>query len=627
MAKSDIFNINPRTNKGPRNAFDVGYCNLFTTPVGMLLPAYVEDAKAGDKLRVDVNCVTRTRPVNTAAFMAFDQKVDFWFVPYRLLWSAYPQWRLSQAYPRSSSDLSDVQNQNLCPTSSWNSLYEFLTYSVFVNAPLSLDSLSAPSTADALRLLDLFGYGAPPIGLYSNLKRSDSNSTDPTFTGLQRVLSEMYLSFSDQGLPLNYFRLAAFQCIYMASYRNEEYERLDPSYYNMDSLFQQDPYSSPQSYNGIIEDPNDLSTSIATELFFKNGSRTISWPKLLTPRYKNWRKDLFTSLKPSSGLFQFLGNLPSQGTDNGSFGSSFDWPIEQIPNGETNGLPSESYNQFEGSLSMPYQSLFQNGAGDVVLYAQNIRNLMAQDKFSRLMIYADKDYASQMKALFGVDADEPNVPRYLGSFSNDVSISDVTATSAGSDGDGDNASTSVLGQLAGKGYGSRDGHCFESDFKEDGVVIGVHYIMPRNNYDSYRVNKFNTKVSRWDYYYPQFDGLGLQPTFSYERGYSQRIGSSIYNVTNILGYSPRYYEYKTRQNETHGCFMTGQPDSNWTLSNNQFNITSGSQFTNYKIHPSITDRLFTVAYDGSQSTDPFQCFFQFAATRVSNLETFGIPSF
>ena len=622
MAKSDIFNINPRTSKGPRNAFDIGYCNLFTTPCGMLLPSYVEDVKAGDKLIVDVNCITRTRPVNTAAFMAFDQKVDFWFVPYRLLWSAYPQWRLSQSYPRSSVDLQNVQAQNYLPTSTWTSIYDCLAKDSMLQSVISHDDFAKPNTPDALRLLDLLGYGAPGSSAYSLLKRGISKpSEDETWRYLNRALKEMYSSFDGGGLPLNYMRLAAFQCIYMSSYRNEEYEKLDPTYYNMDSLFIRDPGTPPWSTDG-----GSATASGPTFLSDKSDDRSISWLKLFTPRYKNWRKDLFTALKPESGLYNFGDSLPSPGTVPGDFGTSFDWPIPNYDADSQSLVSTSNESRWQGKLALPSQELYEKD-NKTYLFAQNIRNLMAQDKFSRLMIYADKDYSSQMKALFGVEVDEPNVPRYLGSFANDVSISDVTATSAGTDGDGDNASTSVLGQLAGKGYGTRNGHVFESDFKEDGIVMGIHYIMPRNNYDSYRVNKFNSKASRWDYYAPEFDGLGLAPTFCCERGYQSHFGSSVYNVTNILGYSPRYYEYKTRQNETHGTFMTGQVDSNWTLSNSQFGIVVGSQFSNYKIHPQITDRIFTVAYDGSQATDPFQCFFQYGVTRVSNLETFGIPSF
>lgn len=627
MAKSDIFNINPKTNRGPRNAFDISYCNLFTSPCGMILPAYVEDVKEGDKLRLDVSCVTRTRPVNTSAFMAFDQKIDFWFVPYRLLWSAYPQWRLSQAFPRSTSQMLRVYDQNLLPTTSWKSLFEFLTNDQYVKGTLGVD-FATPNTADGLRLLDLLGYGAPANSAYSLLARTSTGSTDENFTKLEPVLQDMYNSFDSQGLPLNYMRLAAFQCIYMSSYRNEEFEFLDPSYYNMDSLFLQMSFNSPYPDNNIPSSETTQPSSSAGYLVPKGGTSTITWPKLLTPRYKNWRKDLFTALKPESGINVSSKYYPSVGTGSGASGSSFDWPISTL-DGSTGGVSTDdpTINSFGGVLVNPSQILQQNSAKQSLLYAQNIRNLMAQDKFSRLMIYADKDYSSQMKALFGVEVDEPDVPRYLGSFSNDVSISDVVATSAGTDGDSSDPSSSILGQIAGKGYGSRNGHCFESDFKEDGVVIGMHYITPRNNYDSYRVNKFNTKVSRWDYYYPMFDGLGLQPTFNYERGYVSHFGSSIYNVTNILGYSPRYYEYKTRQNETHGCFMTEQSDYDWTLSNNQFNIVSASQFVNFKVHPSITDRIFTVAYNGSQATDPFQCFMQFTVTRISNLETFGIPSF
>ena len=85
MAKADIYNLSAHTNKGPRNSFDLSHSFLFTSPAGQLLPAYVEDVKRDDKIKLSVSFVTRTRPVNTSAFMSFDQKIDFWFGPIMII--------------------------------------------------------------------------------------------------------------------------------------------------------------------------------------------------------------------------------------------------------------------------------------------------------------------------------------------------------------------------------------------------------------------------------------------------------------------------------------------------------------------------------------------------------------
>lgn len=628
MATSNIFDYNVTPTRSPRNAFDISYSSLFSTPCGMLLPAYVEDVKANDTINLDVTCETRTRPINTSAFQAFDQKIDFYFVPYRLLWSAYKEFRISQAYPHSTSSLKDPQNQYLLPSSSWQSLSAAL-----LKAPeLSTNgSLELYNPAYALRLLDMLGYFAVSDTEYSLIKNTTSLAalapgTEHPFASLISAINGICSGMDTSGLRLNYFRLAAYQCICNHCYRNSEYEALNPSLYNCDSLFLSNS-NSPTSKNTIPTPTNVPASSTPTYLVFDSSSDSIDFKKLLTVRFKNWRKDLFTSARPSTGISKVLGiDVP----ESSSNGSSFDWsiPTSGYVTGDTNtyrGRYLANGNNAQSRVFSVNQLLPVDSNNYAHLYAQNVYNLMAQDKFAKSIIYGKKDLDEQLRLLLGENYDEPNDPVYLGTFENTVSISDVVATSAGSDAETD-ASTSVLGQIAGKGYSQGKGQGFKYHFKEDGVVLGMHYLMPRNNYDSYRTNRFNTKVSRFDYYFPMFDGLGLSPIYMYERGFYNASGGVPTSLTTLFGFGPRYFEYKSRQSETHGSFMYGQSDYDWTLSNNYQGNISASSVSNYKIYPNITDRIFSVAYDGSLSTDPFYCYFFFNATRVSDLEQIGVPN-
>lgn len=629
MATSNIFDYNVSPVRSPRNAFDIGYSTLFSSPCGMLLPAYVEDVKADDTINLDVTCETRTRPINTSAFQAFDQKIDFWFVPYRLIFSGYKEFRISQAYPHSTSSLADPQNQNMLPSTTWSSLATALFRAPETSTTTTLEVFNP---AYALRLLDMLGYLAVSDPKYSLLKSSDSllvsttgtNPNDSLITAIRTLCDNL----DNSGLRLNYFRLAAYQAICNHCYRNTEYEKLNPSLFNCDSLFLSDG-NSPTSKNTIPT--TILSNSTPTYLAAGDAviglNDSINFTKLLTVRFKNWRKDLFTSARPSTGISTSLGiNIPESATK----GSSFDWsiPTSGYVRGDNNTYggrySATSYNSQSRVFSVD-QLLPIDSNNYAHLYAQNVYNLMAQDKFAKSLIYGKKDLNEQLRLLLGENYNEPNDPVYLGTFDNTVNISDVVATSAGSDAE-TNASTSVLGQIAGKGYSQSNGNGFKHTFKEDGVVIGMHYIMPRNNYDSYRTNRFNTKVSRFDYYFPMFDGLGLSPIFRYERGYYNAGGAVPTSMTTLFGFGPRYFEYKSRQSETHGSFMYGQSDYDWTLSNNYQGNTNASSVSSYKIYPNITDRIFSVAYNGSLATDPFYCYFYFNAVRVSNLEQIGVPN-
>lgn len=647
MSKANLFNREVRANKSPRNAYDMGYSTLFSSPCGLLQPAYVQEVKKGDKLKLGLSNITRTRPVSTSAFMTFDEKIDFWYVPYYLLWSPYDEWRIRQQYPHSSLALQQAGQQNLCPYTSYSSFVAFLNSMkvIATGSSTSIQGYDFYNLNSVLRYMDLLGYGVPTNVNWSNLSGyatvPSGNSEEPIIDGIK----QLYTTLNSSGIPLNYFRLAAFQCIYMHHYRNEEYEQLDPSYYNMDSLFSDGkadnstPGSAMENSSPSYLHPTGTASSAPYPYL-------INWTKLMTPRYKNWRKDLFTSAKPNSG-FSSVSGISSV---NPQFGTSFLWPSSISANigytsagtsyttgtfnsqlSSPNSWPSDPETYLERSGSVSRVNLVgsvnsDSSAVQVALYPQQIYNLMAQDKFLRSAVYADKNLSDQMKAIFGDSYDDCHCPSYLGSYSTSISISDVTATSAGNDGDTSDLSSSILGEIAGKGYNSSGKDTiFSRKFDYDGIVLGVHYIIPRNNYDSSRINLFNTKVSSFDYFYPQFDGLGMQPIYMFERSFTGSI-PGISPATTLFGYGPRYHEYKQRTNEVHGSFQYNQSDSDWTLSNNSRNLASASNRHNYKVMPDITDRIFTMAWNSSLASDPFQCFFYYDSTLISDMEVYGTPS-
>lgn len=645
MSKANLFNRDIRANKSPRNAYDMSYSTLFSSPCGLIQPAYVQEVKKGDLLKVGLSNVSRTRPVMTSAFMSFDEKIDFWYVPNYLLWSPYDEWRLKQSYPHSSLALQQANQQNLCPYTSYSSLVSHL--SSFYSLPASASGIVSRggyyynNLNAALRYLDLLGYGVTNQVNWSNMKGS-TLTTGSDYPVVEKILNT-FTSFSTAGIPLNYFRLAAFQCIYMHHYRNEEFEKLDPTCYNMDSLFADgkadnnapgtsQTNSSPQYLVSVNSStpPSNISTYL------------IDWSRLLQPRYKNWKKDIFTSAKPNSGFQSSMG----LGQLSPLYGTDFYWPTSaSVHIGNTNPVSNTTTGNFVGvgsSEETIFSHVSQNGSIPFInlsgyvspsdssqvytsLYPQQIYNLMAQDKFLRSAVYADKNLSDQMKAIFGDDYNDCHCPSYLGSFSTSINISDVTATSAGNDGDTESLGTSLLGEIAGKGYNvSGKNSIFKRKFDYDGIVIGMHYIIPRNNYDSCRINLFNTKVSSFDYFYPQFDGLGMQPIFMFERNFDG--SSSAAPPTTLFGYGPRYHEYKQRTNEIHGPFQRNQTDSDWTLSNNAVNISDASNFNNFKVLPTITDRIFAMNWDSSLASDPFLCYFYFDSTLVSDMEVYGTPS-
>ena len=81
--------------------------------------------------------------------------------------------------------------------------------------------------------------------------------------------------------------------------------------------------------------------------------------------------------------------------------------------------------------------------------------------------------------------------------------------------------------------------------------------MPDVDYSSYGINPFNVKVNREDYFQPEFDNLGKQPLASlcfnpWKKVEANGVASKLQLVNTVLGWFPRYIEYKTSVDEVHG---------------------------------------------------------------------------
>ena len=187
---------------------------------------------------------------------------------------------------------------------------------------------------------------------------------------------------------------------------------------------------------------------------------------------------------------------------------------------------------------------------------------MAYDRLARLTMLSPKTYEAQLKAQFGVTPDNCDYcsVRYLGSYDSTINIGEVTASAAGETGTG---SKSVLGQLAGKGIssGERNG-IIKANFNEPGIVMGIHHIQPYSEYDSNRLDDFNKKLNRNDFYMPSYDNLGLQPLL---RGQAAIPADGNVDINAVVGYQTRYLEYKTRVDEVHGQFQSKRSLSAWCM--------------------------------------------------------------
>lgn len=589
----------------PRNSFDRGFTSAYTSVCGQLLPVFCQPVIAGSHSKINRRIFQRTANVHTAAFATLDTHIQFYFVPLRMLMGNWDSFKLniqdinSSAYAISKAGGVKVGGVPYFNLKGLNSVYpDTASYN---------DDCGFRLWKGALRLLDMLGYGN-----YTSLPDGDYRS-----------------------LQLNAFRLLAYQKVYYDHFRNTAYESNDPFAYNADFH--------------ILNDAGDVSDSL---------------PQILRMRYVNYRKDFFQNLYPS---LDYVVSSP-EGTnwsipksvvdDNHSAAVTFDGSVVGETESDTDKWKFSAEESSPGSSRQPVlmykssdglKSLLSTDSdsspswlmhthdvfGDAevpatqllsVLNAQTIRATFALDKLMRSSAYAPKHAKEQYEARYGIKFPENiNESTFIGAFKNDVVIGEVVNQTAFAQ--GDTPSGAPLGAIGGKGVGAGNfGQDIVYDNKEDGFIIGVQYSLPRTSYDSTRIDTYNLKSDREDFFIPEFMDLGLQPITRRE----MRIQDSLTKDNYILGYVPRYQEYKLGIDENHGLFAT---DSDLS----KFVVDSGSKMASavvdgngvtarfFKVSPSDVDSIFQVNFDGSQSTDQFLNYCHFKFDCVMNMSVHGQP--
>lgn len=539
-----------------RNAFDVGYSNKFTSSLGMLLPCFVRECNPDEHYRINARMFTRTMPMNSAAFIQCTQHIEFFFVPYRLLWRDFPQFVTGTKYPTSLYD-SKVSSDS--PKFDLSKIYNAFKSKLTASNPtpaagLGTDILGFPKIQNAIRLLDLLGYGC-----YFTPEAKDFAPA-----------------------AMNPFRLLAYQKICADFYRVANWEDNRIKSWNIDGL----SLDMTATWNASV-----------LQNFVDN---------YLCLNYRPWKKDLFTIANTQFQGADFLSNsfrspiFPQFNNDNGF-----------VPDTTTSGgKQAEMYVKSAGSTSF--------------MTIANLRSAFALDKLYRLMAQAsDGDYKSQIKARYGFDAYAPQMRcQFVGSASSVIQVNPITST-ADTLTTTDNAFQGTpVGRIYGNGV-AQGSDTFEFDTKEHGILMGICSFVPDVDYSSYGVNIFNKKLSSSEYFQPEFDNLGKQPLDATSLYLAKVPGSGGIHSPAVLGWIPRYSEYKTHIDEVHGQLngniyrsSSGEPTlSSWTAprlagfedDKASYWCKDGLSKNFFYINPALYNSIFVNHYEGFQTQDQFIC--------------------
>lgn len=157
--------------------------------------------------------------------------------------------------------------------------------------------------------------------------------------------------------------------------------------------------------------------------------------------------------------------------------------------------------------------------------------------------------------------------------------------------------SSPLGTPAGNAVSAGGKYIFDRSFEEYGWIIGLMSIMPKPDYIQ-GIPKMFLRRDIYDYYWPQFAKIGEQPIENQELYFSP----TSTNNDGTFGYTPRYAEYRFRNNRVCGDFKDTLKF--WTLARD-FDAPQALNHSFVECNPS--DRIFAVSDAASSGYNHLWC--------------------
>lgn len=569
-----------------RNGYDLSSRKVFSAPAGALLPIGVWECNPTEKFSFKVDDFVRTQPLNTAAFARCKEYYHFFFVPYRALWQHSDKFFTGVTNGDRMFDRPTFLNQligdegNFVPSSMpsfyLDELHRLLISKDFELSKEATSLTRAPGMLFKTGGVDFVDKIEKSKVEFGKLNLSEKDALGYSYTyGAFRLLHMLGYGIDDKGrvfypeifekapadldpmakaltyfIPHNLanpFRLLGYQRIYNDFYRNQLWEKPVPYTFNVDWC-----------------NSNVKLNLLASEIY-----------QCCQLRYRHWTKDFYTGVYPTASYNEGIFNLPNYTNSNANINKS------------NNGV---------------------SAASSGIISTSDIRAMFALEKMlERTRAANGLDYSNQIAAHYGFKVPESrrDVAQFIGGVDNTIVINEVMST-ANSSIDGTSKTGSVVGQVFGKGIGTMSSGRIDFEAKEHGMIFCIYSISPQVDYDARQFDPFNRKFKREDYFQPEFENLGYQPLIQSDVCFGGSPSKPLEFGNDILGYTPRYSEYKTSRDMLYNEFMTGGSLNAWTTPRNNYTKNKkGLTVPDLLIDPNVLYPIFGLKYNGKSDTDQF----------------------
>lgn len=605
----NIMNLTAVRNKPSRNGFDLSQKINFTAKVGELMPVWWTPVLPTDSLRVKVNNFIRTQSLNSAAFARMRGYFDFYFVPFSQIWQHF-----NTAVTQMNTNLQYASGPVISDNKALSGQLPYFTCEQVANYIVSLgqkkNAFGFFRSTMTCRLLEYLGYG--------NFHPYDPN-------GSQKWKWEQHPMLNN--LALSPFPLMVYQKIYADFNRYTQWERTNPSTFNMNYIIG----------NGDLN--LDLMVSGFTDTF-----------NFLDLRYSNWHKDLFHGVLPVAQYGEASVVPVTAVADNfdivsdGNLGftnSTLD--TAQIPEGSSVMVGSNNGREFPlkapltgspGSYDfLQYNSgLSLSGSASVSssLSILALRRAEAAQKWKEVSLASEEDYPAQIGAHWGKKPSDflSGMCRYLGGITSNLDINTITNTNLADDNAALQRATGTFNAVGGINFDSAGQY---------GIVMCVFHALPILDYTTTGVHFGCTLTDVTDFPIPEFDRIGMEsvPICRALNPALETPSALPIKADAYFGYAPRYIDWKTAIDISRGEFtntlesfvMKFNDDDLFAADSVDYpdnpNVEADSIKAGFfKVNPHVVDTLFAVDAD---KADHLLCSVFFDVKAVRSLDTNGLP--
>lgn len=486
MPKNVMKLLKPSNNQG-KNDFDLSHRHLLTLNLGELVPATFIETVPGDYIKIKVADLLRAIPMVTSPFLRVKQHIDVWFTEYDDLWHNFSSFMVQKEQPVSSA----LGGFSYCPRVDLKLLHDQLTSST----QGVYDVVGRNYVTGAKKLFNLLGYGR----------------------------TNYVPSSSDSHPSVNLWRLAQYNKVWYEEYRNQYYD-------NGKRLLTGNNASNAACLFNFDDLPcNSVANAdITASLSYPDANNRVR--AMLQMRYRQWKKDLFNGLLPSTqfggvsvllrpdNAVQLYNNNPSGNVSNAAIGGQSG--VLYNPDGSDQN--SRLYWRLQNTSSL----------GDIL----SLRRNEALQIWRENALRAGNRISDNLRAHYGDDAEyNDHRSRLLGSFDAPLNIGDVNSTAQVGTG-----ANQGLADVAGKGLSSLDSYEIKFNSKKFGSIMVLISLLPEAEYLADGIDRSNQLLESEDYFVKEYQNIGLEAVSS------QTFYSSDSSLATIPGYAPRYWGYKQK---------------------------------------------------------------------------------